>query len=335
MSATSAETPSDNVVIIHVDDLGWRDLGCMGSPVYETPHIDALAESGTLFTNAYAAGSLCTLSRACMLTGSQPSRHGVYTVVKNRGTKEQWDHAHESPKNMTYPLIVLAILAIAAGWVGFPGWLGKPSFASFVYHGEEYFPHFNWILAIIATAVGVSGIYLAYLMYYKKSISADAMAERFKGLYKLLYNKYYFDEIYQKVILDPIMAFASFMWKFDANVVDGAVNGTGWLTVKWSDIKEWFDTWIVDGAVNGTGWVVRQGANILRFIQTGSMQFYTLFILTLAVTFAVYKFDLAFLTADVPMVTIGYILGVLLLLVVTKLLAGRYQADRETTEGEE
>ncbi len=57
-SSAAAETPSDNVVIIHVDDLGWRDLGCMGSPVYETPHIDALAESGTRYTNAYAAGSL-------------------------------------------------------------------------------------------------------------------------------------------------------------------------------------------------------------------------------------------------------------------------------------
>jgi len=89
-SAAAAETPSDNVLIIHVDDLGWRDLGCMGSPVYETPHIDALAESGTRYTNAYAASSLCTPSRACMLTGSQPSRHGVYTVVKNRGEKEQW-----------------------------------------------------------------------------------------------------------------------------------------------------------------------------------------------------------------------------------------------------
>jgi arylsulfatase A-like enzyme len=48
-------TPTDNVVIIHVDDLGWRDLACMGSPVYETPYIDALAKSGTLFTHAYAA----------------------------------------------------------------------------------------------------------------------------------------------------------------------------------------------------------------------------------------------------------------------------------------
>jgi len=92
LAAVATEEPpaSPDIVVIHVDDMGWRDAGCMGSPVYETPHIDALAESGTLFTSAYAAANICTPSRACMLTGSQPSRHGVYTVVKNRGKKEHW-----------------------------------------------------------------------------------------------------------------------------------------------------------------------------------------------------------------------------------------------------
>lgn len=103
--------PTDNVVIIHVDDLGWRDLACMGSPVYETPHIDALAKSGTLFTHAYAAGSLCTPARACMLTGSQPSRHGVYTVVKNRGSKEQWKVIPEN----------------TGEWGWFEGWIRRGS----------------------------------------------------------------------------------------------------------------------------------------------------------------------------------------------------------------
>lgn len=94
-SATFADTtapsePAGNVVLIQVDDLGWRDLGCMGSPVYETPNIDKLAKSGTMYTSAYAAGSLCVPSRACMLTGSQPTRHGIYTGVKNRGDQAGW-----------------------------------------------------------------------------------------------------------------------------------------------------------------------------------------------------------------------------------------------------
>jgi len=113
----------DNVVVIHVDDLGWRDLGCMGSPVYETPHIDALGVSGTRYTNAYAAGSLCTPARACMLTGSQPSRHGVYTVVKNRGKKTQWKVIPEKNSHYLardYPTLgtVLTGAGVANGTVG-------------------------------------------------------------------------------------------------------------------------------------------------------------------------------------------------------------------------
>ena len=123
VSVVAVNASTDNVVVIHVDDLGWRDLACMGSPVYETPNIDALAKSGTLYTNAYAAGSLCTPSRACMLTGSQPSRHGVYTVVKNRGEKKQWKVIPEKnnqflPKD--YPTIgtVLTAAGIANGAIG-------------------------------------------------------------------------------------------------------------------------------------------------------------------------------------------------------------------------
>lgn len=112
-----------NVVVIHVDDLGWRDLGCMGSPVYETPNIDRLAQSGTLFTDAYASAPICSPSRACMLTGSQPSRHGVYTVNKNRGKKEDWKVVPEKNNHYldkAYPTIgtVLTDAGIANGASG-------------------------------------------------------------------------------------------------------------------------------------------------------------------------------------------------------------------------
>lgn len=123
VSAARANSNHSNVVIIHVDDLGWRDLGCMGSPVYETPHIDALAKSGTLYTSAYAAANICTPSRACMLTGSQPSRHGVYTVVKNRGKNEHWKVIPKKNKQFIpkdYPTIgtVLTNAGIANGAIG-------------------------------------------------------------------------------------------------------------------------------------------------------------------------------------------------------------------------
>ena len=123
MSAACATPPVNNVVVIHVDDLGWRDLGYMGSPVYETPHIDALAESGTRYMHAYAAAPICTPARAGMLTGSQPSRHGVYTVVKNRGAKKQWKVLPEQNNQFLpqdYPTIatVLTEAGIANAAIG-------------------------------------------------------------------------------------------------------------------------------------------------------------------------------------------------------------------------
>jgi len=69
-----------NIIYINVDDLGWSDLGFQGSAYYETPHIDALAKSGAVFTHAYAPAANCAPSRASCLTGQWTPRHGVYTV---------------------------------------------------------------------------------------------------------------------------------------------------------------------------------------------------------------------------------------------------------------
>ena len=68
------------VILITIDDLGWKDLGCLGSHFHETPHIDRLAEEGVVFTNAYAPAANCAPSRASYLTGQYTPRHGIYTV---------------------------------------------------------------------------------------------------------------------------------------------------------------------------------------------------------------------------------------------------------------
>ena len=81
-----AEEPSSpNIVLLYIDDLGWRDVGFMGSTYYETPHLDRLAAESVVFTNAYANAPNCAPSRACLLTGQYTPRHGVYTV----GTPER------------------------------------------------------------------------------------------------------------------------------------------------------------------------------------------------------------------------------------------------------
>jgi len=69
-----------NIVFIFIDDMGWRDVGFMGSQYYETPNIDKLAGQGMVFTNAYSNGPNCAPARACLLSGQYSPRHGVYTV---------------------------------------------------------------------------------------------------------------------------------------------------------------------------------------------------------------------------------------------------------------
>ncbi|MFD1142199.1 sulfatase [Larkinella insperata] len=74
-------TARPNIVLIVADDLGWKDVGFMGSPFYETPHLDRLARQGMRFTSAYAAAANCAPSRASLLSGQYGPRHGIYTVA--------------------------------------------------------------------------------------------------------------------------------------------------------------------------------------------------------------------------------------------------------------
>jgi len=69
-----------NIVLFFIDDLGWRDVGFMGSDFFETPHIDQLALQSMRFTSAYSAAPNCAPSRACLMSGQYTPRHGVYTV---------------------------------------------------------------------------------------------------------------------------------------------------------------------------------------------------------------------------------------------------------------
>ena len=91
---SKAEKEKPNIIIINIDDLGWKDLSYMGSEFYETPNIDLLAKSGMKFTNGYAASANCAPSRACLMTGKWTSRHGIYTV----GTSERGKSKHR-PRN--------------------------------------------------------------------------------------------------------------------------------------------------------------------------------------------------------------------------------------------
>ncbi|MEX2577706.1 MAG: sulfatase [Verrucomicrobiales bacterium] len=88
-----ADESSPNIVFILADDLGWSDLGCYGSPFYETPNLDRLAAEGALFTDAYAACQVCSPTRASILTGQWPQRSGItdYIAQNDGNGPEKWN----------------------------------------------------------------------------------------------------------------------------------------------------------------------------------------------------------------------------------------------------
>lgn len=84
-----------NIIVVLIDDMGWRDLQCFGSTFYETPHIDALAADGMVFTQAYASCPVCSPSRASLMTGKYPARLGLTNYIG----------AHDEGKLMAVPYV--------------------------------------------------------------------------------------------------------------------------------------------------------------------------------------------------------------------------------------
>lgn len=215
----------------------------------------------TFLTLAVAFMTAFYMFRLCFLTFTGKPRD-----------KEKFDHAHESPKVMTYPLIFLATMSVISGWIGLP-WLHK-GFAQVVYHDVPEHAEFHLSLALISTVIALSGIGLAYLMYYKRAIDPDKLAAKFKTLYNALLNKYYFDEVYQAVFIEPYYVMCRGWFWFDQHIIDGLVNGVGRFGVQWGRFQRWFDETFVDGAVNGVGWLTRGFSGVIRYLQTGSLQNY-------------------------------------------------------------
>lgn len=144
-------------------------------------------------------------------------------------------HAHESPSVMTIPLIILGFFSIFAGWIGYKfheiSWLNSFLNPVFAHAGEQGGAEEGggaYLLIIIALGVAILGIFLAWQLYLKHLQWADKLAEKYSGIYRILYNKYYVDEFYDAVIVKPIYYISIALWKgFDLGVIDFIVNTVG------------------------------------------------------------------------------------------------------------
>ena len=132
------------------------------------------------------------------------------------------------------------------------------------------------LMAIVSVAIAASGILLAYQMYLRRPGLADRLTERFRGLYTLLLNKYWVDELYNAVFVEFGKRLCGGLWSVDAKGVDGAVNGTSAFTVLMSRVSAAFDFSFVDGLVNAIADLIQGGSQSFRRIQTGVLQNYLL-----------------------------------------------------------
>src|SRR5882724_7714953 len=240
-----------------------------------------------------------------------------------RMSHEVEHHIHESPKSMTVPLVILAFFSLFAGFLGWPHSLGgsnrfekflEPVFAKEArvlqtegesaqlaagVKEEEHTSGTEYFLMLFSLAAAAAGWGMAWRAYrhadrgYTEPIAAAA-----PPVYSTLLNKYYVDEAYDYAFtgrrkvgdlrLGVMGAGEASSW-IDSNVIDGTVNGAGWITRFSGTLSNWWDKWIIDGVlVNGPAILARLLSYPARLVQWGLVQWYALVMVAGLLGFAFY-----------------------------------------------
>lgn len=173
---------------------------------------------------------------------------------KSNMTKHVEEHIHESPMSILIPLLVLALLSILGGFIGFPTASAINSFLAPVIGGGHHgmadggdLHHVSNSLMFsmmgISTGIAIVGILLAYLMYIKQPDLPAKMVGKFKLIYTIIYNKYYVDEIYDATIVKPTVKTSFILWKIvDVKIIDGFVNAVARIVELKSEVLKLFQT---------------------------------------------------------------------------------------------
>ena len=205
---------------------------------------------------------------------------------KTRLSEKAWHHLHESPWVITVPLVCLAFLSVVGGWIGVPAVLGHvlgdmpnyfeeylhPIFAYSKHYVEASGAHgvhniaLEWGLMGTSVVIACAGIGLAAALYLVKPEIPAKFTAAFPALHRAVYNKWYIDEIYDAMFVNPCKALGQFLWKG-------------------------FDVVVVDGIVNGVAAIVRGFSGLFRHVQTGMVHNYAFtMVLGVVVIVSVYIF---------------------------------------------
>jgi NADH-quinone oxidoreductase subunit L len=181
---------------------------------------------------------------------------------------------------MTGPLVVLAVLSVIGGWLWWPAFIGiseafpKWLESSVILHPVHGSHTAEILLASISVAIGVTGWFIARRFYLLEPSLPSTLAARSPKLHRLLLHKYFVDEFYGTVFVRGTVRFAALCAWFDRVIVDGAVNGTGWVLRFVVFLDGTFDRIFVDGLVNLIGNQTIAVGRRVRQIQTGQIQTY-------------------------------------------------------------
>lgn len=197
-----------------------------------------------------------------------------HTKIGARGADADHQHAHgfqESPPLMTWPLMILAVLSLTGGWVAkrFNDFLG-PVFQQAsvaIAHLPAGENSTEIIFPVVSVVVSLMGISLAYLLYVRKPELPDALAAQFRHFHTLLVRKYYMDEIYQLLIVRPVVAGSTYLlWRaIDAGTIDGMVNGAAKRTRGFGDSLRRMQS----GNIRSyAGWVLLGAVVLIAFMVT-------------------------------------------------------------------
>jgi len=224
----------------------WSKDEILAGALQNAPFLFVLAAI-VVFMTAFYSFRVIFLTFTGKYRGGAPPEHGAHG-------DEHGHKPHESPAVMVVPLVVLSIFAVASGWLnvtgGFSAFFGEAHGEAAHSFIEGLFAPFAHPLPMIALAVAIAGILMAWAMYYKRWLSAEAFGRKLHWLYVMALNKYWMDDLYEKVITN----------KFFLN---GVFVGF-----------QLFDTYVVDGAVNGVAKLASGLGRGLRALQTGQLQTY-------------------------------------------------------------
>jgi NADH-quinone oxidoreductase subunit L len=212
--------------------------------------------------------------------------------------QHRYDHAHESPRVMTTPLIVLAVFAISVGWT-LPGTnlnitnlleqaraagtlvtvSGGELLAGLTVPHEHLSHDYKLPMSLVAFSTALAGVLLAAVMYGWKLVDPAEIRQQFGGLYRFLVNKWWFDELYNAVFVQPTLFISRRIAQLDRAVID-------WLVDHAAIVTRWFsqkgealvDQGVVDGSVNVLASRVWRVGLSLHHAQTGNLRQYVMFI---------------------------------------------------------